>query len=87
MQAPNSTQYHVLSTLQMPLRAGLNQLYAMRYGTVPIAHGTGGLKDTVIDVVTSPEGEGTGWTYSTCDAGVGAGAEGAVGRSPPAACC
>jgi hypothetical protein len=42
----------------------------MRYGTVPIAHGTGGLKDTVIDVVTAPEGTSTGWTYKTCDAGV-----------------
>lgn len=49
----------------MPSRfepCGLNQLYSMRYGTVPIVHRTGGLADTVI---TAEPGrtDATGWSF------------------------
>lgn len=48
----------------MPSRVepcGLNQMYAMRYGTIPIVREVGGLKDTVKDI---SEDDGYGITFS-----------------------
>ncbi len=43
---------------------GLSQMNAMRYGTVPVVHATGGLRDTVPPVDANGEG-GLGFTFQS----------------------
>ena len=66
----------------MPSRfepCGQGQMIALRYGTPPIVHRTGGLADTVIDETMNP-GRGTGFSFAkatvnglieACEAAVG----------------
>jgi len=52
----------------MPSRfepCGLNQIYSLRYGTVPVVHRTGGLADSVVDATeaTLAHGSATGFQF------------------------
>ena len=45
--------------------SGLNQLYSLKYGTVPVVRATGGLADTVVDATpeTLADGTATGFRF------------------------
>jgi starch synthase len=67
---------------------GLNQMYSQRYGTVPIAHATGGLKDTVVDATAAnlASGDASGFSFAPLGVRALAGAirraEGFYSRQP-----
>ncbi|MGI4853032.1 MAG: glycogen synthase GlgA [Janthinobacterium lividum] len=53
----------------MPSRyepGGLNQLYSLRYGTVPVVRATGGLEDSITEL---PDAQGNGYRFSGYDPG------------------
>ncbi len=59
--------YAAADFILMPSRVepcGLNQLYALKYGTVPIVRSTGGLKDSIIDI---EEMNGYGIRFDNCE--------------------
>lgn len=61
--------YAAADFLLMPSRVepcGLNQMYAMRYGTVPLVRNTGGLRDTVKDINQS---DGYGIVFDSATVG------------------
>ena len=57
----------------MPSRyepCGLNQLYSLKYGTVPVVRATGGLADTIVDSTpqTLASGTATGFSFEPYNA-------------------
>jgi starch synthase len=45
---------------------GLNQMYSLKYGTIPVVRKTGGLADTVVEV-NAKKRKGTGFLFSAYD--------------------
>jgi len=65
----SNRMYAGADIILMPSRyepCGLSQLIGMRYGTVPVARATGGLKDTIVDDPTGKES--TGFLFTRADA-------------------
>ncbi|MES2673504.1 MAG: glycogen synthase GlgA [Pseudomonadota bacterium] len=43
---------------------GLNQIYSLRYGTLPVVHAVGGLRDTVIDANSETDDLNNGFVFN-----------------------
>ena len=68
-EALSHLMYAGADFLLMPSRVepcGLNQMYAMRYGTIPLVRNTGGLRDTVKDIATT---DGYGIVFEQANVG------------------
>lgn len=53
----------------MPSRyepCGLNQMYSLKYGTIPVVRATGGLDDTIIDYASDPQ-HGNGFKFDNAE--------------------
>jgi starch synthase len=63
---------------------GLVQMYGQRYGTLPVAHATGGLVDTIVDCDAKLE-TGTGFLFedATADSLLGAAERAIAARTLP----
>lgn len=48
---------------------GLNQMYSLAYGTLPLVSRVGGLRDTVVDLIADPQA-GTGLSFPPTPAGL-----------------
>jgi starch synthase len=56
----SGADFFLMPSLYEP--CGLNQIYSLKYGTLPIARATGGLKDTIIQY-EEKNGFGTGFLF------------------------
>jgi starch synthase len=54
------SDFFLMPSLYEP--CGLNQIYSLKYGTLPVVRATGGLEDTVINY-NEMTGEGTGFKF------------------------
>ncbi|MES2307778.1 MAG: glycogen/starch synthase [Verrucomicrobiota bacterium] len=54
------SDFFLMPSLYEP--CGLNQIYSLKYGTLPVVRATGGLDDTVI-AYHEPDGSGTGFKF------------------------
>ncbi len=58
------SDFFLMTSLFEP--CGLNQMYSLAYGTLPIVRAVGGLMDTVVDLANDPD-NATGFVFEEPD--------------------